>query len=87
MEAMRDRARWRKQGADRLREAGFSDADVKKWEDSGGGGTAVGAEREESDVTWSRRGEKREWDRGKVFGGSDGLDVELKPEWGRLKGA
>jgi len=77
LEALRDRQKWKQQGAERLRSAGFSDAQVKKWE--------KGDEKDESDVVWSKRGEGREWDRGKVVD-EDGL-VDLKPEWGRLNGA
>lgn len=48
-------------------------------------------EKDERDVRWSGRGESREWDRGKVLNdnkgdGKDGLDVEVRAEWGRLKG-
>lgn len=75
LEAMRDRQKWKQQGADRLRAAGFSDAEVKKWEK---GGT-----KDESDVRWAKHGEGREWDRGKVV--DDEGTVDLKPEWGRLK--
>lgn len=76
LEALRDRQRWQKQGADRLREAGFGEEFVKKWE--------KGGEKTEEDVKWKGRGEGREWDRGKVVG-ADG-HVDTKPEWGRLKG-
>lgn len=61
LEALRDRAKWRQQGADRLRAAGFTDEQVTKWEKSGG-------EKTMDDVQWSRAGEKREWDRGKKLG-------------------
>lgn len=75
LEALRDRQRWQKQGAERLKSAGFTEEEVQKWE--------KGGERTEEDVRWKGRGEGREWDRGKVVG-EDG--VETKPEWGRLKG-
>lgn len=75
LEALRDRQRWQKQGAERLKSAGFTDGEVQKWE--------KGGQKREEDVVWNRRGEGREWDRGKVVG-EDG--VESKPEWGRLKG-
>ena len=77
LEALRDRQRWKQQGAERLRSAGFSDAQVKQWE--------KGGEKDESDVTWAKRGEGREWDRGKVV--DDDGQIDLKPEWGRLKGS
>ncbi|CAD6569714.1 MAG: hypothetical protein ASARMPREDX12_002891 [Alectoria sarmentosa] len=75
LEAIRDRQRWQKLGAERLKSAGFTEDEVKKWE--------KGGERREEDVKWKGRGEGREWDRGKVVG-DDG--VETRPEWGRLKG-
>jgi len=74
LEAMRDRQKWKQQGADRLLAAGFSEKEVKKWE--------KGDAKDESDVKWAKLGEGREWDRGKVVD-EDGM-VELKPEWGRL---
>ncbi|KAG9189549.1 hypothetical protein G6011_06417 [Alternaria panax] len=75
LEALRDRARWQQQGADRLKAAGFTDAQVRKWE--------KGDTQNEEDVVWTRKGQAREWDRGKVLD-EDG-DVELKADFGRLK--
>lgn len=64
LEALRDRAKWKQQGADRLREAGFTEEQVKKWE--------KGDEKTIDDVQWTKAGEKREWDRGKdVEDGND----------------
>jgi hypothetical protein len=77
LEAMRDRARFKQTQGDRLRAAGFTDDEVKKWE--------KGGEKTEQDVRWAKKGEGREWDRGKVVDHVTG-HVELKPEWGRLKG-
>lgn len=57
LEAMRDRAKFRQQGAARLREAGFTKEQVEKWE--------KGDEKSIDDVQWTKAGEKREWDRGK----------------------
>ncbi|KAH0538819.1 hypothetical protein FGG08_004595 [Glutinoglossum americanum] len=76
LETLRDRERWKQQGAERLRSAGFTEEEVKNWES--------GRTRKEEDVRWAKRGEGREWDRGKVVD-EDG-HVEVKPEWGRLKG-
>ena len=59
LEALRDREMWKQKHADRLREAGFGEEDIKKWEDSG-------KEKDVEDVKWSRKGEAREWDLGKV---------------------
>ena len=86
LEALRDRQRWRQQGADRLRAAGFSEDEVKKWE-KGGGGVAGGEEGKEEDVRWKGRGEGREWDRGKVVGTDGSVVLGGGQEFGRLKGA
>lgn len=77
IEAFRDRQKWKQQGAERLKAAGFTDEEVKKWEKSG-------TERTEADVKWNLKGEGREWDRGKVVQ-EDG-SVKTGAEWGRLKG-
>ncbi|MCJ1359072.1 MAG: hypothetical protein MMC33_009072 [Icmadophila ericetorum] len=77
IEAFRDRQKWKQQGAERLKAAGFTDEEIKKWEKSG-------TERSEADVRWNLKGEGREWDRGKVVG-EDG-SIETGVEWGRLKG-
>lgn len=76
LEALRDRQRWKQQGAERLKAAGFTDDEIKKWE--------KGGEKTEDDVRWSKRGEGREWDRGKVV--SDDGHIDIRAEWGRLKG-
>ena len=76
IEAHRDRQKWKQQGAERLRAAGFTDEQVRKWE--------KGGEKTEDDVKWAKKGEGREWDRGKVV--DDDGDVDVKAEWGRLKG-
>lgn len=77
-------------GAERLREAGFGEEVVEKWEGGGlgGGGVSGGGWREGGDgdvgsVRWRGRGEGREWDRGKVV---TEAGVETGAEWGRLKG-
>ncbi|KAK3943955.1 hypothetical protein QBC46DRAFT_253158 [Diplogelasinospora grovesii] len=57
VEAYRDRQRWKQQGADRLRAAGFTEEQVRKWE--------TGGEEDVDHVRWSKPGEQREWDRGK----------------------
>lgn len=75
LEALRDRQKWKQQGADRLRAAGFTEDEVRKWE--------KGGEKNEEDVQWTKRGEAREWDRGKAF--DDGGHVVLEPDFGRLK--
>ncbi|KAF2691538.1 hypothetical protein K458DRAFT_411261 [Lentithecium fluviatile CBS 122367] len=75
LEALKDRQRWLSKGADRLRDAGFSEELVNKWEKGGDMG--------EEDVVWTPKGHSREWDKGKVVD-EDG-DVDLKADWGRLK--
>lgn len=57
LEALRDRAKFRQQGGDRLREAGFTEDQIKRWE--------KGGEKTIDDVQWTKKGEGREWDRGK----------------------
>ncbi|KAK4609331.1 hypothetical protein CLAFUW4_14661 [Fulvia fulva] len=81
LEAMRDRAKWKKSGAERLRAAGFTEDEVDKWEKSGKKGRG-GDDVDIESVRWQKKGEGREWDRGKVV---EGEHVELRPEWGRLK--
>lgn len=74
VEAFRDRQKWKQQGAARLRSAGFSEENIRRWEKGGA--------RDESDVRWNERGGVREWDRGKVVG-DDGY-VSHKPDWDAL---
>jgi hypothetical protein len=63
LEALRDRQKWKQQGAERLRAAGFTGEQIKAWERSEGG-----REKSAEDVRWAKPGEGREWDRGKVMG-------------------
>lgn len=86
LEALRDRAKWRAQGGERLRAAGFSEDEVKKWEGSSGllRSSDSSVEKDVEDVRWAKKGEGREWDRGKTI--NDDGTVELKADWGRLKG-
>ena len=72
LEAMRDRQRWKQQGAERLRTAGFSEMEVKKWQQDK-------TEPSTEDVRWKRKGESREWDRGKVVD-EDGT-IDTAPLW------
>ncbi|PGH12140.1 hypothetical protein AJ79_04434 [Helicocarpus griseus UAMH5409] len=90
LEALRDRALWRRKGADRLREAGFDEGVVEKW---AGNGAFAGLDRgglsashrdgeggmDVEDVKWAKKGEKREWDRGKVL--TDDGHVDVRAEW------
>ncbi|KAH6716109.1 hypothetical protein BKA61DRAFT_337999 [Leptodontidium sp. MPI-SDFR-AT-0119] len=74
LEALKDRQKWKQQGADRLRAAGFTEEEVSKWE--------KGGEKREEDVRWSKKGEGREWDRGKVVDRDGAVTIESK--FGRL---
>lgn len=64
LEAMRDRAKWKRNQAARMREAGFDEKDIQKWEKGSLGQTD--REPDLKNVRWSRKGETREWDAGKV---------------------
>ena len=72
LEALRDRAAWREKGAQRLRDAGFKEQDVVKWESGD-------REKDERDLKWRGKGEGREWDAGKVAG-EEG-EVRVKAAW------
>ena len=78
VEAFRDRQKWKQQGADRLRSAGFTEEQIRKWE--------KGDQKDESDVQWNKAGGVREWDRGKVVDDADGRLSPEESEYGRLKG-
>ncbi|KAL4924864.1 uncharacterized protein BDV17DRAFT_273268 [Aspergillus undulatus] len=78
LEALRDRARWKQKGEDRLREAGFNSDVVERWKSS----ASTAAENDEAlmeSVKWSSKGEGREWDRGK-FVDEDG-HINVKASW------
>lgn len=64
LEAMRDWAKWKRNQAARMREAGFDEKDIQKWEKGSLGQTD--REPDLKNVRWSRKGETREWDAGKV---------------------
>lgn len=78
LEALRDRARWKQKGEERLRQAGFSESTVDRWKNNAAftGGDMEG---HIEDVKWSKKGEGREWDRGKVFD-EDG-HVDVRASW------
>lgn len=85
LEALRDRAHWKQQGAERLRQAGFNDSVVERWKStatSTGRSTTVGSGDSEGrveEVQWAKKGEGREWDRGKVI--DDDGHVDVKAPW------
>ena len=62
LEALRDRRAYAKKQGERMREAGFDEEAIGRWEKSGPGEQERGLE----DVRWKRKGEEREWDVGKV---------------------
>lgn len=74
LEALRDRAHWRRNGEERLRAAGLNENTIDRWKDdtvfSGGDG-----EGRSEDVRWSKKGEGREWDRGKFVNDDGHIDV------------
>ncbi|PLB52440.1 hypothetical protein P170DRAFT_453823 [Aspergillus steynii IBT 23096] len=77
LEAVRDRARWRQRGEDRLREAGFNDSFVERWKsNTTSTGAADDSEGRLEDVKWSKKGESREWDRGKFVDDEGHIDVK-----------
>ncbi|KAE8374427.1 hypothetical protein BDV26DRAFT_270030 [Aspergillus bertholletiae] len=78
LEAVRDRARWKQKGEERLREAGFDDTFVKQWKQNATPAT-VDSEGRLEDVKWSKKGEGREWDRGKYVNEDGHIDV--KASW------
>ncbi|KAL3466714.1 hypothetical protein BJX64DRAFT_249716 [Aspergillus heterothallicus] len=78
LEALRDRARWKQSGEERLREAGFNTDIIDRWKTN----TSVAAGNDEGrigSVKWSTKSEGREWDRGK-FINKDG-HVDVKASW------
>jgi hypothetical protein len=77
LEALRDREKWRRLGAERLRAAGFTDEQVGRWEKRGK--RTAEEEGDIEDVKWAKKGEGREWDRGKMVDGQG--NVALKAEW------
>jgi len=63
LEAMRDRAKWKQNQASRMREAGFGESEISTWEKGANNHERGG---DSSSVKWSRKGEIREWDAGKI---------------------
>lgn len=78
LEALRDRTRWKQKGEERLRQAGFDESTLDRWKGNtaftgSGGGDSEGRV---EDVKWSKRGEGRQWDRGKVLDEEGHVDVK-----------
>jgi len=64
LEAMRDRAKWKQGASERLKAAGFSEKEIERYE-NGSNRAVAGHDGEDQGVRWSKKGESREWDRGK----------------------
>ncbi|CCX13516.1 hypothetical protein FPQ18DRAFT_314253 [Pyronema domesticum] len=78
VEAYRDRQKWKQQGAERMRSAGFSDDFVKAWENND--------TKNEANLKWTKKGATREWDRGKTLEDLDGGGgVDLRADWIKKK--
>ncbi|KAJ5816364.1 hypothetical protein N7447_008597 [Penicillium robsamsonii] len=78
MEALRDRERWRNKGEERLRTAGIDEASIDRWKNNTAF-ASVDREGKLEDVQWSKKGEGREWDRGK-FVDDDG-HIDIRAAW------
>lgn len=75
LEALRDRAIWKQKGEDRLRAAGMDDETIDRWK-SNAAFAGMDGEGKAEDVRWSKKGEGREWDRGKVMDDEGHIDVQ-----------
>lgn len=75
LEALRDRAAWKRKGSERLREAGFDTTVVDRWDKEK---AFVGLEDGRvSSVRWAKNGEGREWDRGKIINEDGHVDIQV----------
>ncbi|EPS41523.1 hypothetical protein H072_4584 [Dactylellina haptotyla CBS 200.50] len=72
LEAIRDRQKWKQQGKERLKAAGFDDEFIEAWE--------TNTIKNESRIKWSKEKGGRDWDRGKVVDEETG-EVKLKASW------
>ncbi|KAF3390187.1 hypothetical protein F1880_009152 [Penicillium rolfsii] len=75
LEAMRDRQRWKAKGEERLRAAGMSEEIIDRWKKNAAVTGADTTERDPESVRWAKKGEGREWDRGKVIDEDGHVDV------------
>ncbi|KAJ5712289.1 hypothetical protein N7493_008757 [Penicillium malachiteum] len=80
LEALRDRARWKQKGEDRLRAAGINEDAINRWK-TDAVSTNHNDERRPEDVKWSTKDEGREWDRGK-FVNDDG-QIDVRAAWSK----
>lgn len=79
LEALRDRAKWRQNGEERLRAAGFDESTIQRWKEDpafANGSSNNDAEGRIENVKWAKKGEGREWDRGKVLNEHGHYDVK-----------
>ncbi|KAF3190214.1 hypothetical protein TWF788_009018 [Orbilia oligospora] len=73
LEALRDRQKWKQQGKERLKAAGFDNDFIEAWE--------TNTTKDESRIKWSKDKGGRDWDRGKVIDDETG-EIKLKASWG-----
>ncbi|KAJ5334843.1 hypothetical protein N7452_007246 [Penicillium brevicompactum] len=78
LEALRDRTRWKQKGEERLRAAGINEEAIHQWKNNAAF-TGADGEGKPEDVQWSKKGEGREWDRGK-FVNDDG-HIDIRAAW------
>lgn len=75
LEALRDRVKWKQKGEERLRAAGMNEETISRWKGNAAFAGMNGEDKSEN-VRWSRKGEGREWDRGKVVDEDGHIDVK-----------
>lgn len=75
LEALRDRQRWKQKGEDRLRAAGMNEETIDRWKNNSAFTGAASTEGDPENVRWAKKGEGREWDRGKVMDEDGHIDV------------
>ncbi|CEJ57152.1 hypothetical protein PMG11_05857 [Penicillium brasilianum] len=75
LEALRDRQRWKQKGEERLRAAGWNEETIDRWKNNPAFTGATSTESNPENVRWAKKGEGREWDRGKVIGEDGHIDV------------
>jgi hypothetical protein len=75
LEALRDRQRWKAKGEERLRAAGMNEETIDRWKHNAAFTGADSTEGNPENVRWAKKGEGREWDRGKVIDEDGHVDV------------
>ncbi|KAJ5459868.1 uncharacterized protein N7458_001420 [Penicillium daleae] len=75
LEALRDRQRWKQKGEERLRAAGMNEVTIDRWKNNAAFTGAASNEDNPENVRWAKKGEGREWDRGKVMDEDGHIDV------------